>query len=58
MSYLRNGCVVNRMDGESNENGYERFGMSSRRERTCCRVVEVVKRSTLIWFGHFERLRE
>ncbi len=32
MSYLRGGCGVNRMDGESNENVYGKFsGLSERR---------------------------
>ncbi len=30
MSYLRGICGVNRMDGESNENVYRRFGMVSK----------------------------
>ncbi len=30
MSCLRSGCGMNRMDGESNENVYERSGLSSR----------------------------
>ncbi len=33
MSYLRGGCGVNRMDGESNENVYRKFGMSSTEEK-------------------------
>ncbi len=53
MSYLRGGCGVNRMDGESNENVYINFGMSSRGEGMSCGVV-MVKRSTLRWFGHLE----
>ncbi len=48
MSYLR-GCGVNRMDGESNDNVYRRFGMSSRGEGMSCGVVEMVKHSTLKW---------
>ncbi len=28
LSYLRSACGVNRMDGVSNESGYERFGMN------------------------------
>ncbi len=55
MSYLRGGCGVNRMDGESNENVYRKF-MSSRGEGMSCGVVEMVKRSTLRWFGHLERI--
>ncbi len=41
MSYLR------RMDGESNESVYKRFGMSSKGEGMKCRVVEGVKHNTL-----------
>ncbi len=44
MSYLRDGCGVNRMDGESNENVYRKFGMSSRGEGMSYGVVEMVKR--------------
>ncbi len=58
MSYLRGGCGVNRMDGESNENIYRKFGMSSRGEGMSCGVVEMVKRSTLRRFGHLERMDE
>ncbi len=58
MSYLRGGCGVNRMDGESNENIYRKFGMSSRGEGTSCGVVELVKCSTLRWFGHLEKMDE
>ncbi len=36
MSYLRGGCGVNRMDSESNENVYERFGISSMGEEMRC----------------------
>ncbi len=46
------------MDGESNENVYRKFGMSSRGEGMSCGVVEMVKRSTLRWFGHLERMDE
>ncbi len=57
MSYLRGGCGVNRMDGESNKNVYKKFGMSSRGEGMSCGVV-MVKRNTLKWFGHLERMDE
>ncbi len=53
MSYLRGGCGVNRMDGESNENVYRKFGMSCRGERMSCGVV-MVKHSTLRWFGYLK----
>ena len=58
MSFLRNACGVNRMDGESNDEVYERFDMASRGEGTKCGVVECVKRNTLRWFGHMERMNE
>ena len=47
MSYLRGGCGVNRMDGESNENVYRRLGMATKGEGMGCGVVEMVKHSTL-----------
>ncbi len=56
MSYLRNACGMRRMDGESNESVYNRFGMSSKGEGVKCGVVEGVKRDTLRWFGHIERM--
>ncbi len=58
MSYLKGGCGVNRMDGESNENVYRKFGMSSRGKGMSCGVVEMVKCSLLKWFGHLERIDE
>ncbi len=58
MSFLRGGCGVKRMDGESNEDVYKKFGMSSRGGGMSCGVVKMVKRSTLRWFGHLERIDE
>ncbi len=55
MSYLRGACGLNGMDGESNESVYGRFGASFKSEGMNCGVVEVVKHSTLRWFGHCER---
>ncbi len=52
MSYLRGACGVNRRDGVSNES----CGMTGRGSRVGCGVVEWVKRSTLRWFGHIERM--
>ncbi len=37
---------------------YGRYGMASKGEGMSCEVVEVVKRSTLRWFGHLERVDE
>ncbi len=36
---------------------YERCGMRGRGSGVGCGVVEWVKRSTLRWFGHIERMR-
>ena len=58
ISFLRSACGVSRMDGESNERVYERFDMASRGDGTQCGVVEYVKRNTLRWFGHVERMDE
>ena len=58
MSFLRGACGIGRMDGESNERVYGRFGMSSKGEGMKCGVVELVKRNTLRWFGHIERMDE
>ncbi len=35
---------------------YERCGMSGHESEVGCGVVEWVKRSTLRWFGHIERM--
>ena len=56
--YLRTACGVSRLDGESNESVYNRFGMASKGEGMKCGVVEWVKRNTLRWFGHMERMDE
>ncbi len=46
------------MDGESNENVYNRFGMSSKGEGMKRGVVEGVKCNALRWCGHTERMAE
>ena len=56
MSYLRGACGVSRWDGLSNESVYERCGMRGCGSGVGCGVVELVKRSTLRWFGHIERM--
>ncbi len=56
MSYLRGTCGLNRMDGESSESVYGKFGMSFKSEGMNCGVVEVVKHSALRWSGHLERM--
>ncbi len=58
MSYLKSTCGVRRMDGMSNESVYEHFGMCHRGEGKKCGVVKEVKRQTLKWFGHMERMEE
>ncbi|KAK3889856.1 hypothetical protein Pcinc_006182 [Petrolisthes cinctipes] len=57
MSYLRGACRHTRGDGESNESVYERCGMSEKAIGIECGVVERVKRNTLRWFGHVERIQ-
>ncbi len=52
MSYLRGACGVSRWDGLSNE----RCAMRGHGSGLGCGVVEWVKRSTLILFGHIERM--
>ncbi len=56
MSYLRGACVVSRWDGLSNTSVYERCGMRGRGSGVGCGVVKWVKRSTVRWFGHIERM--
>ncbi len=40
-----------------NESVYERCGMGSQANEVNCGVVKWMKRSTLRWFGHTERMR-
>ncbi len=56
MNYQRGACGVTRWDGESNESVYERCGMGSQANGVNCGVVEWMKRNTLGWFGHIERM--
>ncbi len=56
MSYLRGACGVSRLDGLSNECVYKRCGMRGRGSGIGCDVVEWMKRNTLRWFGHTERM--
>ncbi len=56
MRYLRGACGVSRWDGLSNESVYERCDMRGRESGVGCGVVEWVKRITLRWFGHIERM--
>ncbi len=58
MSYLRSACGVSRMDGVSNESVYKHFGMSHVGVGKKCVVVEEMKKQTLKWFGHIERMEE
>ena len=57
MSYLRGACGVTRWDGLSNESVYERCGMSHCANGVQCGAVEWVKRNTLRWYGHMERMK-
>ncbi len=47
---------MTRWDGESNESVYESCGIGSRANGVNCGVVKWVKRNTLRWFGHIERM--
>ncbi len=55
---MRGACGVSRLDRESNEDTYGRFGMSESAVGMDCRVVEWVKQSTLRWCGHVMRMNE
>ncbi len=57
MSYLKGACGLNRMEGERNGSLYRKFDIPFQSEGMNCGVVEVIKRSTLRWFGHLERMR-
>ncbi len=48
---------MSRWDGLSNESVYERCVMRGHGSGAGCGVVEWVKRSTLRWYGHIERMR-
>ncbi len=56
MSYLRGTYRVSKWDGVSKESVYGRCGMRERGSGVGCSVVEWVKRSTLGWSGHIERM--
>ncbi len=56
ISYLIGEYGVSRWDGLSNESVYERCGMRGHGSGVVCGVMEWVKRSTLRWFGHIERM--
>ncbi len=56
MRYQRETCGVTRWTGESNESEYERCGMGGQVNGVNCGVVEWVKRNTLRWIGHSERV--
>lgn len=57
MSYLRGACGATRWEDESNETVYEKCGMGSCANVMKCGVVEWVKRNTLRWSGHMERIK-
>ncbi len=54
--YLQGASGVSRWDRESNEDTYEKFGMSGAAVGMGCGVVEWVKQSTLRWCGHVMRM--
>ena len=58
MSFLRAASGISIVEGVSNERIYENFGMSERKEGMSCGVMEWMKRNTLRWYGHVNRLEE
>ncbi len=48
---------MRRWDGLSNESVYERCDTRGHGSGVGCGVMEWVKRSTLRWFGHIEKMR-
>ncbi len=56
MGYMRGSCGVSRLNGLSNESVYERCGMRGRGSGVGCGMVKWVKRRTLRWFGHIDRI--
>ncbi len=48
---------MSRWEGVSNESVYERCGMGTHGSGVKCGVVEWVRRNTLRWFGHAERMK-
>ncbi len=56
MSYQRGACRVTRWEGENNESVHERCGMSTCANLVKCGAVEWLKRNTMKWFGHVERM--
>ena len=58
MSYLRMASGVNLLDGLSNSEVYASFGMEEQAVGIDCGVAEWIKRSTLRWYGHVQRMDE
>lgn len=58
MSFFRMAAGMNRLDGPSNREVYESFGMEEQALGIDCGVVEWIKRSTLRWYGHVQRMDE
>ncbi len=56
MSYLRGACGVTRWDGGNNRSVYENCDIGTLANGVNCGVVEWVKRNTLRWCGHIERM--
>lgn len=56
ISDLRAACGVNIIDGVGIESVYERGGMCGKGEGMNYGVLEVVKVSTLKWYGHLEKI--
>ena len=50
--------IRNKMNGQSNENVYNKYGISSRGEGMESGVIERVKHSSLRWFRHRKNVKE
>ncbi len=56
MSYLKGACGVTRWEDENNESVYERCSVGAYADGVKCGVVEWMKRNTLRWCDHVERM--
>ncbi len=53
---MRGACGVIRWERESNESVYDRCVLNTCTNGVKCRVIEWLKRNSLKWLGHVERM--
>ena len=58
MSYVRAAAGVTLMDGMRNEEVYGCLGIAEGAVGVNCGVIEWVKRNTMRWYGHVQRMPE